>query len=43
MLAAYIDRIKQVYPELRIQDVEINEIGQNNSVFIINSSIGHDK
>ncbi|MBT2216396.1 phosphotransferase [Virgibacillus dakarensis] len=38
MLAAYIDRIKQVYPELRIQDVEINEIGQNNSVFIINQS-----
>jgi aminoglycoside 2''-phosphotransferase len=35
----YIDRIKQVYPSLSIQDYQPNEIGQNNDVIIVNQSI----
>ncbi|NDI33266.1 phosphotransferase family protein [Chengkuizengella sediminis] len=35
----YIDRIKQVYPEILIKDIEPNVIGQNNDVLIINKSL----
>ncbi len=35
----YIDRIKQVYPSLSIQKCQLNEIGQNNDVLIVNESI----
>lgn len=34
-----IERIKQVYPSLSIKDCQLNEIGQNNDVIIINESI----
>ncbi len=35
----YIERIQAVYPELLIEDVYLNDIGQNNDVFIINNSL----
>jgi aminoglycoside 2''-phosphotransferase len=35
----YIERIKQVYPILSIKDCQLNEIGQNNAVIIVNGSI----
>ncbi|MBD7965845.1 phosphotransferase family protein [Fictibacillus norfolkensis] len=35
----YIERIKAVYPELIIEDVYLNDIGQNNDVLIINNSL----
>jgi aminoglycoside 2''-phosphotransferase len=35
----YIERIKQVYPSLSVLDCQINEIGQNNDVIIVNGSI----
>lgn len=35
----YIGRIKQVYPSLSVLDCQINEIGQNNDVIIVNGSI----
>lgn len=35
----YIERIKQVYPCLSIKDYQLNEIGQNNDVIIVNGSI----
>ncbi|MBH0160515.1 phosphotransferase family protein [Fictibacillus sp. 26RED30] len=35
----YIERIQEVYPELNIEDVYLNDIGQNNDVFIINNSL----
>jgi aminoglycoside 2''-phosphotransferase len=35
----YIERIKQVYPSLSILDCQLNEIGQNNDVIIVNGSI----
>jgi aminoglycoside 2''-phosphotransferase len=35
----YIDRIKQVYPDLSIENCEPNDIGQNNDVLIINKSL----
>ncbi len=39
MTDAYIRRIQEVYPELPIDEVEPNEIGQNNNVLIVNQSI----
>ncbi|RAI84437.1 aminoglycoside 2''-phosphotransferase [Paenibacillus pabuli] len=39
MISTYVQRIKEVYPDLHIQDVKRNEIGQNNDVFIINRSL----
>lgn len=35
----YIERIKAVYPELMIEDVYQNDLGQNNDVLIINNSL----
>lgn len=35
----YIQRIKHVYPSLSIKDWQLNEIGQNNDVMIVNKSI----
>jgi aminoglycoside 2''-phosphotransferase len=35
----HIDRIKQVYPDLSIEDYQPIDIGQNNDVFIINESL----
>ncbi len=35
----YIDRIKQVYPDLLIEDYEMNDIGQNNDVMIVNNAL----
>ncbi len=35
----YIERIKEVYPELIIDNVNANDIGQNNDVLIINNSL----
>src|SRR5687768_8185571 len=35
----YIERIKQVYSSLSILDCQLNEIGQNNDVIIVNGSI----
>lgn len=35
----YIEHIKQVYPSLSIKDCQLNEIGQNNDVIIVNKSI----
>ncbi|MBH0166823.1 aminoglycoside phosphotransferase family protein [Fictibacillus sp. 7GRE50] len=35
----YIERIQAVYPELLIEDVYPNDIGQNNDVLIINNSL----
>lgn len=35
----YIQYIKQVYPSLSIKDWQLNEIGQNNDVFIVNKSM----
>ncbi|MED5016727.1 aminoglycoside phosphotransferase family protein [Paenibacillus chibensis] len=39
MTDAYIRRIQDVYPELSIDEVEPNDIGQNNDVLIVNQSI----
>jgi len=39
MISTYVRRIQEVYPDLHIQDVKQNEIGQNNDVFIINHSL----
>lgn len=39
MISTYVRRIQEVYPDLHIQDVKQNEIGQNNDVFIINRSL----
>jgi aminoglycoside 2''-phosphotransferase len=35
----YIERIKQVYPSLSIKDCQLNEIGQNNDVLIVNGTM----
>jgi aminoglycoside 2''-phosphotransferase len=35
----YIERIKAVYPELMIEDVYSNDLGQNNDVLIVNNSL----
>ncbi|WP_416728652.1 phosphotransferase family protein [Fictibacillus sp. JL2B1089] len=35
----YIERIKEVYPELMIEDVYHNDVGQNNDVLIINNTL----
>ncbi|ASK61013.1 aminoglycoside phosphotransferase [Virgibacillus phasianinus] len=39
MFISYADRIKQVYPELMINDIQLNEIGQNNDVLIVDHAI----
>ncbi|TCZ79348.1 aminoglycoside phosphotransferase family protein [Paenibacillus albiflavus] len=39
MISTYVRRIQEVYPNLHIQDVKQNEIGQNNDVFILNQSL----
>ncbi|WP_332699370.1 phosphotransferase family protein [Halalkalibacter lacteus] len=39
MDSKYIERIKQVYPSLYIEDYQPNDIGQNNDVLIINKSL----
>lgn len=39
MDSKYIERIKQVYPSLSIEDYQPNDIGQNNDVLIINKSL----
>ncbi len=36
MDSKYIERIKQVYPSLFIEDYQPNDMGQNNDVLIIN-------
>lgn len=38
MFTSYVNRINQVYPKLAIDDVQVNEIGQNNDVLIVNKS-----
>jgi len=35
----FIERIKQVYPDLSIEDHHPNDVGQNNDVIIINKSL----
>ncbi|MDC3414157.1 hypothetical protein NC797_12705 [Aquibacillus sp. 3ASR75-11] len=35
MNSKYIKHIKQVYPELSIEDFQPNDVGQNNDVLII--------
>ncbi|TFJ92765.1 aminoglycoside phosphotransferase family protein [Lentibacillus salicampi] len=35
----YINRIKEVYPDLEIEKAEVNDIGQNNDVLIVNDSL----
>ncbi|MCM3693770.1 phosphotransferase family protein [Neobacillus niacini] len=35
----YIERINQVYPSLSIKDWQLNEIGQNNDVVIVNRTM----
>lgn len=39
MAFKYIESIKQIYPDLTIQNYYPNEIGQNNDVWIINNSL----
>lgn len=39
MISTFVRRIQEVYPNLHIQDVKQNEIGQNNNVFILNGSL----
>lgn len=39
MISTFVRRIQEVYPNLHIQDVKQNEIGQNNNVFILNESL----
>jgi aminoglycoside 2''-phosphotransferase len=39
MNSSYIENIKQVYPNLSIEDYQPIEIGQNNDVLIINKSL----
>ncbi|MEC0206873.1 phosphotransferase [Paenibacillus lautus] len=39
MNPSYARRIQEVYPHLHIQDVEINSMGQNNDVLILNQSL----
>ena len=39
MINKYIENIKKVYPSLNIESYEINDIGQNNDVIIINKSL----
>jgi aminoglycoside 2''-phosphotransferase len=39
MDSKHIERIKQVYPDLSIEDCQPNDIGQNNDVLIINKSL----
>lgn len=36
---AYKEQIQQIYPELAIHDIQINQAGQNNIVLIINDAI----
>lgn len=38
MFTSYVDRIKQVYPRFSIKDIQLNEVGQNNDVLIVNES-----
>lgn len=35
----YIESIKQIYPDLTIENYYPNEIGQNNDVLIVNNSL----
>ncbi|MFP7299243.1 phosphotransferase family protein [Neobacillus niacini] len=35
----FIERIKQVYPSLSIENSQLNEIGQNNDVVIVNEKV----
>ncbi|MEC0307465.1 aminoglycoside phosphotransferase family protein [Paenibacillus lautus] len=39
MNPSYTRRIQEVYPHLDIQDVEMNNIGQNNDVLIVNQTL----
>ncbi|MEI2666934.1 phosphotransferase family protein [Rossellomorea sp. LJF3] len=39
MVSAYEKRIREVYPELTITHSEMNEIGQNNDVLMVNDSL----
>jgi aminoglycoside 2''-phosphotransferase len=39
MSSSYIEHLKQVYPNLVIEDHYLNDIGQNNDVLIINNSL----
>lgn len=39
MESKYIERIKQVYPDLSIEDYQRNDVGQNNDVIVINKSL----
>jgi len=39
MSSSYIEHIKQVYPNLVIEDSYLNGLGQNNDVLIINNSL----
>ncbi|OXS59638.1 phosphotransferase family protein [Rossellomorea vietnamensis] len=39
MVSSYEKRIRAVYPDLKITHSEMNEIGQNNDVIIINDSL----
>lgn len=35
----FIERVKQVYPSLSIENCQLNEIGQNNDVVIVNETV----
>lgn len=37
--SSYTRRIQEVYPHLHIQDVEMNSMGQNNDVLIVNQTL----
>ncbi len=39
MVNKYIDNIKEVYPDLSIENYYANDIGQNNDVLIVNKSL----
>lgn len=39
MISKYIEYIKEIYPSLSIDNYEVNNIGQNNDVIIINKSL----
>lgn len=39
MINKYIDNIKEVYPSININNYEVNDIGQNNDVIIINKAL----
>ncbi|WP_193437378.1 hypothetical protein [Sporolactobacillus pectinivorans] len=39
LVQRYIDRIHQIYPDLKINSAERNTTGQNNDVLIVNKAL----